>query len=204
MSQAEPWFRVIGTEGEIVVAADFAGGMTLHNATHAGGVAPPLVRQGAGAGAGAGAGGVGGEEAGAGAAAAGGGAEQKFKQQEHRGFATGFLGSFSHEWHDICHCLATGAESTLSPPSHAVADVCLVEALYASERTGRWEPVAPADLQAAGAGGGGGGGGGVVTLSGELGAMLDGRTSMGEGELRRLGELVAQQLELQQNSAGGQ
>eukprot|EP00937_MAST-01D_sp_MAST-1D-sp2_P000900 g900.t1 len=47
MSKAEPWFRVIGTEGEIVIFADFeAGGMELFNSRHPDGVAPPLSRRG--------------------------------------------------------------------------------------------------------------------------------------------------------------
>jgi hypothetical protein len=34
MSNMEPWFRLIGSEGEITIDADFEGGMTLFNGKH--------------------------------------------------------------------------------------------------------------------------------------------------------------------------
>jgi hypothetical protein len=127
MGKDEPWFRVIGTEGEIVIAADFErGGMTLYNGTHPDGAPPPggLVACLSGGGSG------------------GSGAAMRAQATAH----CGFLGSFSCQWEEICGCAEAGlSESAVSPPAEALEDILVVEALYRSVRSGRWEAVTAPD-----------------------------------------------------------
>ena len=137
MSKEEPWFRVIGTEGEIAIAADFEGGkgLMLYNAVHPDGAPPATgllsfrscapLRKGSG-----------------------GAAIVRAQPTEHRGF----IGSFSCQWEEICGCVEAGlAQSVVSPPAEALVDVAVVEAMYRSVRSRRWEAVAVNSLTVLGA-----------------------------------------------------
>jgi predicted dehydrogenase len=117
LSSQDPSFRVIGSLGEIVImgGTGATSGISLYNAEH-----PYGVEQ-----------------------------EQSLLDLDS-GLAVakpipptaGFHGAFLPQWADIVKCVAAGSGSCVSPVVEAAKDIAVVEALYRSVLSQRWERVA--------------------------------------------------------------